>query len=134
MENGKTHPLSVECFTSKTNHSPWLKISKYFYHTKFIQNSWPQRVETAETSSRLYTNGNTILCIALSMARQALWIEERYLVIRFIISDVGCILYEAAALMPPFTATSMDGLYKKVWIFVIQVMKGVYPRLPAQYS
>lgn len=28
--------------------------------------------------------------------------------------SLGCILYETAALRPPFTATSMDGLYKKV--------------------
>lgn len=28
--------------------------------------------------------------------------------------SLGCILYETAALKPPFTATSMDGLYKKV--------------------
>jgi len=41
--------------------------------------------------------------------------------------SLGCILYETAALKPPFTATSMDGLYKKV-------MKGVYPGLPGQYS
>jgi NIMA (never in mitosis gene a)-related kinase len=32
--------------------------------------------------------------------------------------SLGCILYEAAALRPPFTATSMDGLYKKVIILI----------------
>jgi len=30
--------------------------------------------------------------------------------------SLGCILYEACALKPPFTANSMDGLYKKVMI------------------
>jgi len=48
--------------------------------------------------------------------------------------SLGCILYETAALKPPFTATSMDGLYKKVMINLKKVMKGVYPGLPGQYS
>ena len=39
----------------------------------------------------------------------------------------GCIVYEMCALRPPFTANSMDGLYKKV-------LKGAYPRIPPAYS
>lgn len=39
----------------------------------------------------------------------------------------GCIIYEMCALRPPFTANSMDGLYKKV-------LKGAYPRIPPAYS
>lgn len=41
--------------------------------------------------------------------------------------SVGCVLYEAAALNPPFRATSMDELYRKV-------VRGVYPPLSSAYS
>jgi NIMA (never in mitosis gene a)-related kinase 1/4/5 len=41
--------------------------------------------------------------------------------------SLGCVLYEAVSLKPPFRADDMAGLYKKV-------TKGVYPRIPAQYS
>ncbi|CAK66501.1 unnamed protein product (macronuclear) [Paramecium tetraurelia] len=41
--------------------------------------------------------------------------------------SLGCVTYEMAALKPPFRAEDMEGLYKKV-------IKGLYPRLPSQYS
>ena len=41
--------------------------------------------------------------------------------------SLGCVLYEATTLKPPFTANDMQGLYKKV-------CKGVYPKLPSIYS
>ena len=41
--------------------------------------------------------------------------------------SLGWVLYEAIALKPPFRAEDMQGLYKKV-------LKGIYPRLPKQYS
>ena len=41
--------------------------------------------------------------------------------------SLGCVLYEATTLKPPFTANDMQGLYKKV-------CKGVYPKLPSLYS
>ncbi|TNV84563.1 hypothetical protein FGO68_gene913 [Halteria grandinella] len=41
--------------------------------------------------------------------------------------SLGCVLYELTALSPPFTAKDMQGLYKAV-------LKGVYPRIPAQFS
>jgi NIMA (never in mitosis gene a)-related kinase len=41
--------------------------------------------------------------------------------------SLGCVLYEMAALAPPFTAVDMKGLYNKV-------TKGIYPRLPNIYS
>ncbi len=40
---------------------------------------------------------------------------------------MGCVLYEMTALNPPFTAKDMQGLYNRV-------LKGVYPKIPAQYS
>ena len=46
----------------------------------------------------------------------------------------GCIIYEMCALKPPFTANSLEALYKKVLFLLIQVSKGVYPRIPANYS
>ncbi|EAS03558.1 plant dual-specificity MAP kinase kinase family domain protein (macronuclear) [Tetrahymena thermophila SB210] len=39
----------------------------------------------------------------------------------------GCILYELAALNPPFRAKDMEGLYKKV-------QKGIFERIPQRYS
>jgi len=41
--------------------------------------------------------------------------------------SLGCVIYEAAALKPPFRAKNMDGLYRKV-------QKGVFDRIPSQYS
>jgi NIMA (never in mitosis gene a)-related kinase len=41
--------------------------------------------------------------------------------------SLGCVLYEAVTLRPPFRAESMEGLYK-------MVLKGVYPRIPDKYS
>ena len=40
---------------------------------------------------------------------------------------MGAVLYEMIALSPPFTAKDMKGLYNRV-------IKGVYPKIPAQYS
>ena len=41
--------------------------------------------------------------------------------------SLGCVLYEAAALKPPFQAEDMQSLYKKV-------IKGVFPPLPNAFS
>lgn len=41
--------------------------------------------------------------------------------------SLGCVIYEMAALKPPFRATDMQGLYKKV-------QKGTFDRIPSQYS
>ena len=41
--------------------------------------------------------------------------------------SLGCVLYEAAALRPPFRADDMQGLYKKV-------IKGEFPRIPKAFS
>ena len=41
--------------------------------------------------------------------------------------SLGAVLYEMTALSPPFTAKDMKGLYNKV-------VKGVYPKIPSQYS
>ena len=40
---------------------------------------------------------------------------------------MGAVLYEMIALSPPFTAKDMKGLYNRV-------IKGVYPKLPSNYS
>jgi NIMA (never in mitosis gene a)-related kinase len=41
--------------------------------------------------------------------------------------SLGCVLYEAVTLKPPFRAEDMQGLYKKV-------LKGVYPKIPGVFS
>jgi len=41
--------------------------------------------------------------------------------------SLGAVLYEMSALSPPFTAKDMKGLYNRV-------IKGVYPKIPSQYS
>lgn len=41
--------------------------------------------------------------------------------------SLGCVLYEACALHPPFQAKDMEGLYRKV-------LRGQYPRIPTHYS
>jgi serine/threonine protein kinase len=41
--------------------------------------------------------------------------------------SLGCVIYEMAALVPPFTASDMQGLYKKI-------IRGAYPNIPSQYS
>ena len=41
--------------------------------------------------------------------------------------SLGCVLYEMVTLMPPFRATSMQGLSQKV-------IKGVYDPIPSNYS
>lgn len=41
--------------------------------------------------------------------------------------SLGCVLHEAAALKPPFTAEDMQGLFR-------QVVKGQFARIPVRYS
>jgi NIMA (never in mitosis gene a)-related kinase len=41
--------------------------------------------------------------------------------------SLGCVLYEMAAQKPPFTATDLAGLYKKI-------CAGYFNRIPANYS
>lgn len=41
--------------------------------------------------------------------------------------SLGCVLYEMCALRPPFTATDLQGLYRKV-------CAGVFERIPLCYS
>lgn len=41
--------------------------------------------------------------------------------------SLGCVLYEMIALVPPFRAPNMQGLFKKV-------VSGIYPEIPRTYS
>jgi serine/threonine protein kinase len=41
--------------------------------------------------------------------------------------SLGCVLYEAVVLKPPFRSDSMEGLFKKV-------LNGLYPAIPKHYS
>lgn len=59
-------------------------------------------------------------------ASPEVWKDEPYDV-KSDIWSLGCVLYEAAALKPPFRAEDMKSLFKKV-------VKGVFPGLPTCYS
>ena len=59
-------------------------------------------------------------------ASPEVWRDEPY-DFKSDIWSLGCVLYEMAALKPPFTAPDMSTLYKKV-------IKGIYPRIPGVYS
>lgn len=41
--------------------------------------------------------------------------------------SLGCVTYEMCALVPPFRADDMNGLFKRV-------LKGQYPPIPSHYS
>lgn len=41
--------------------------------------------------------------------------------------SLGCVIYEATSLKPPFRSDSMEGLFKKV-------LNGYYPNIPSHYS
>ena len=41
--------------------------------------------------------------------------------------SLGAVLYEMAALSPPFTAKDRKGLYQRV-------VKGIYPKIPSKYT
>jgi NIMA (never in mitosis gene a)-related kinase 1/4/5 len=59
-------------------------------------------------------------------ASPEVWKDEAYDT-KSDIWSLGCVLYEAAALVPPFQAEDMKSLYKKV-------TKGSFPTLPELYS
>ena len=59
-------------------------------------------------------------------ASPEVWRDEPY-DFKSDIWSLGCVLYEMAALRPPFKAHDMPGLYKKV-------VSGTYPPLSTRYS
>ena len=59
-------------------------------------------------------------------ASPEVWRDEPY-DFKSDIWSLGCVLYEMAALKPPFSAPDMNNLFKRV-------LKGVYPKIPSIYS
>lgn len=59
-------------------------------------------------------------------ASPEVWRDQPY-DIKSDIWSLGCVVYEMCALVPPFRADDMDGLFKKV-------MKGIYPNIPSHFS
>ena len=83
----------------------------------------------------LHTNWNPLLRESGSLARYFLHLEEPFGK-KSDIWSLGCIIYELAALKPPFRARDLDQLYRKVQlgIFMILLMSGAFDPLPRQYS
>jgi len=59
-------------------------------------------------------------------ASPEVWRDEPY-DFKSDIWSLGCVLYEMAALRPPFNAPDMNVLFKRV-------VKGVYPKIPSVFS
>ena len=78
-------------------------------------------VSTVAKNNLVYTQTGTPY-----YASPEVWKEQPYGA-KSDIWSLGCVIYEMAALKPPFRANDMQGLNKKV-------QKGVFERIPAQYS
>lgn len=59
-------------------------------------------------------------------ASPEVWRDEPY-DFKSDIWSLGCVLYEMAALKPPFNAPDMNQLFKRV-------TKGIYPKIPSVFS
>jgi NIMA (never in mitosis gene a)-related kinase len=59
-------------------------------------------------------------------ASPEVWKDEPY-DFKSDIWSLGCVLYEMISLKPPFQASDMSGLYKRV-------VRGQFPRIPKSYS
>ena len=68
-------------------------------------------------------------------ASPEVWRDQPY-DIKSDIWSLGCVLYETITLKPPFRATDMASLYKKVLkgIIMVILLIGVYPKIPGYYS
>jgi NIMA (never in mitosis gene a)-related kinase len=98
-----------------------LKSANIFMHSSGLVQLGDLNVSKIAKKGLLYTQTGTPY-----YASPEVWKDQPY-DNKSDIWSLGCVLYEVVALKPPFQASDMDGLYKKV-------LKGAYPKIPDCYS
>jgi len=98
-----------------------LKCANVFISTDSIYKLGDMNVSKVAAKGLVYTQTGTPY-----YASPEVWRDEAY-DMKSDIWSLGCVLYEMAALKPPFRANDMKGLFKKV-------QKGTFERIPKVYS
>mmetsp|Transcript_24934 Transcript_24934/g.43801 ORF Transcript_24934/g.43801 Transcript_24934/m.43801 type:complete len:429 (-) Transcript_24934:16-1302(-) len=98
-----------------------LKSANVFLNRDGTAKLGDMNVSKVAKAGMLYTQTGTPY-----YASPEVWNDEPY-DFKSDIWSLGCVIYEMAALKPPFRAEDMQGLFKRV-------MSGEYPRLPKTFS
>lgn len=98
-----------------------LKSANVFLNSDGSAKLGDMNVSKVAKAGMLYTQTGTPY-----YASPEVWNDEPY-DFKSDIWSLGCVIYEMAALKPPFRAEDMQGLFKRV-------MAGDYPRLPSSFS
>ena len=99
-----------------------LKSANIFLYTDMTAKLGDMNVSKVTNSKGLnYTQTGTPY-----YASPEVWKDQPY-DLKSDIWSFGCVIYEMCALVPPFRADDMNGLYKRV-------LKGQYPPIPSHYS
>jgi len=98
-----------------------LKCANCFYTSDGFLKIGDLNVSKVAKKGLVYTQTGTPY-----YASPEVWKDEPY-DLKSDIWSLGCVIYEMAALQPPFRANDMQALYKRV-------IKGIYDRIPQRYS
>lgn len=98
-----------------------LKSANIFLHKDGTAKLGDMNVSKVAKKGLLYTQTGTPY-----YASPEVWRDQPY-DHKSDIWSLGCVIYEAITLKPPFRAEDMQGLYKKV-------LKGIYPKIPSIFS